>query len=656
MDMTEISRAIRSGLKPLEAKPPLRLSEWAAEHFYLSAESSYQEQRWHAYPYQVAILDCIGDDDIEEVTFRKSARVGYTKMILAAIAYFAEHKKRNQAIWQPTDEDSDEFVKTELEPMIRDVPAVAAVFPTFTMRHKTNTLRQKMFLASVLHLRGGKAAKNYRRLSVSVAMLDEIDGFDLDIEGEGNPVELARKRIEGATYPKLIAGSTPKLKGFSQVEQRESQADLRFRFHIPCPHCDEYHPLEWGGADKPFGFKWTNGDPTTVGHLCRSCHAVFHQADYLKVWQRGRWIAQDGSWIGDGNRFHDREGHEIAKPRSIAFHAWTANSPQTDWEQIVRQFLSANAKKKTGDKSELKTFCNTTLGEVWEEELERADEHELKRRAEAYPLRVVPRGGLVLVAGVDVQDNRWAITVWALGRGEEMWVVDHVELMGNPADEREWEEKLDPYLLTRFPHAAGGRLSLEAVAIDTGGHFTHQTYAYCRLRASRRVYAVKGEIKQAVPVKGRSSLQDVNWRGKIVKSGVKLWHVGTDTAKDLINGRLKVTQPGPGYVHFSQDLSEEFYKQLTAEARAPQKTASGEVHRWVKIRPRNEVLDCTVYAIFASHMLDLHRYTDRMWQRLEAAVSPPNGDLFEVSPAAVQTSAPAPAAARSTLSGWKRGA
>lgn len=129
MDLSEIQRAISRGLNALAAPPPMQLSRWAADHFYLSAESSYVEQRWEAYPYQIAILDAMSHDDIREVVFIKSARVGYTKMILAAMGYFAHHKRRNQCVWQPTDDDSDEFVKTELEPMLRDVAAMAEVFP-----------------------------------------------------------------------------------------------------------------------------------------------------------------------------------------------------------------------------------------------------------------------------------------------------------------------------------------------------------------------------------------------------------------------------------------------------------------------------------------------------------------------------------------------
>lgn len=647
MDMSEIHRAVRAGLKSMEAVEPMRLSEWAAKNFYLSAESSYVEQRWEAFPYQPAIMDAISDDEIEEVDVLKSARVGYTKILLAAIGYFAEHKRRNQALWQPTDDDSDDFCKTELEPMIRDVPVMEKVFPGFLAKNKDNTLKQKKFLGSSLHLRGGKAAKNFRRISVDVAALDEIDGFDADVEKEGSPVKLAYKRVEGATFPKLVVGSTPKIKGLSLIEARSDQANLRFRRYVPCNHCAAMIPLQWGGKDKPYGFKWYNDDPDTVGHVCPECSGVMTQADYLLLSASGRWIAQDGTWIDETTfTFRNAAGDVIPKAKHVAFHVWTAYSPMTSWAKIVREFMSALAKAASGDLSELKTFVNTTLGETWEEKGEKADEHTLMARAEAYPLRTVPVGGLVLAAGVDVQDDRFEIVTWAFGKKEEMWVVDYTIIEANPADDRDWD-KLDAHLKLQFPHACGTHLGIEAVGLDTGGHFTHQAYNFCRLRSARRITAVKGETREGQPVKGRAAMQDVNWRGAILKRGVKLWHVGTDTAKDLLLGRLSVATPGPGYVHFSKELPAEFFHQLTAEQRVKVKTGQGERFRWVKVRTRNEVLDCTVYAIFASHLLDLNRYTDKQWEKLEAAVQPLVHDMFSAPlqvtmPAAVPDAKAAP--------------
>jgi len=84
-----VARALRRGLASFGAPEPMTLREWAERHFYLSAESSYVEQRWEAWPFQRAILGCIGSDDVHEVDVIKSARVGYTKIVLAALGYFA---------------------------------------------------------------------------------------------------------------------------------------------------------------------------------------------------------------------------------------------------------------------------------------------------------------------------------------------------------------------------------------------------------------------------------------------------------------------------------------------------------------------------------------------------------------------------------------
>lgn len=622
-----ILAAVLSGLDPLKAVPPQPLSVWAAQNFFLSPESSHTRGQWQAYPFQVGWMDAFSHDDIAEVSVRKAKRVGYTKTLGAFIAYNAAHRHRKQALWQPTDDDRDSFVKSEIDPMLRDVDAVKAVLRA----GKEDTLKLKTFLGSVLHILGGKAARAYRRITVAVAMLDEVDGFDWVIEKSSDPITLARGRLEGAPFPKLIAGTTPRRDQLSHIQYREDNADARMRYQIVCPHCDAEHPLIWGGKKVSHGFKWDGADPSTVRHVCPHCHGSITQADYLQIWDNGaQWVSECGRYRYDHqkHRWTDSDGAIVMPPRHVAFHIWTAYSPQREWSDIVREFLEASQKAKAGETGPLEGFINETLGELWKEAFDQADQHALARRAEDYRRFTVPFGGLVICSAVDVQDDRFEAVSWAIGRGEEMWAVDYSVIPANPADEREWE-KLDAYRDTPFLHASGQTLKIEAMAVDTGGHFTHQAYNYCRMRERQRVFAVRGDPMPSKQVKGKATVQDVNWRGKIIKRGVRLWYVGTDTAKDLIYGRLGVTQPGPGYVHFSKDLPPEFYTQLTAESRVPQRTSRGVEYKWVNPkRARNEVLDCTVYVVFCTHVLNLHVYTAPQWGRLEQAVQPANGDLF----------------------------
>ncbi|HYE41168.1 MAG TPA: phage terminase large subunit family protein, partial [Ramlibacter sp.] len=177
--------AVESGIGALRKPEEISLPRWAHRNFYLSAESSQREERWRAWPLQIGVLFCLGDDATKEVWWFKSARVGASKCLLADIAYTAQHQRRNQGLWLPTDADRDDYVKTDLDPMLRDVAVMRSVFPKASARSKENTLQQKKFLGSLLKLRGGQSSGNYRRLTLAKARADELDGFEQSVENAG---------------------------------------------------------------------------------------------------------------------------------------------------------------------------------------------------------------------------------------------------------------------------------------------------------------------------------------------------------------------------------------------------------------------------------------------------------------------------------------
>lgn len=90
---------VRAGLRSLFRPEPQTAVEWADANYYLPKESAYQEGRWETLPFQRAIMNAMGSDYIREVNVVKSARVGYSKMLLGVYAYFIEHKQRNTLIW-----------------------------------------------------------------------------------------------------------------------------------------------------------------------------------------------------------------------------------------------------------------------------------------------------------------------------------------------------------------------------------------------------------------------------------------------------------------------------------------------------------------------------------------------------------------------------
>jgi len=201
---------------------------------------------------------------------------------------------------------------------------------------------------------------------------------------------------------------------------------------------------------------------------------------------------------------------------------------------------------------------------------------------------------LMLSAGVDVQDDRLEVTVVGYGRDEEMWVVEHAVLRGDPGSDSLWND-LDGFLSRKRETDDGRSLLIEATAIDSGGHFTQQVYGYAARRKSRRIWAIKG-------AGGFGRLIWPKSAGRAGKTSAQVFIVGVDTAKDVLFGRLKrVHQPGAGYIHFPVSVDEVYFDQLTAETLI-YRMVQGRRVRSYKPRSsgsRTEALDCLVYAYAA---------------------------------------------------------
>lgn len=592
--LDELAASISVGLMPLSRPAPQTPVEWADENFYLSSESSYQEGRWETLPFQVAILNAMGNDEIRTVNVIKSARVGYSKMLLAAAAYQVEHKRRNILFLVPTDGSAAGFMKSQIETMVRDVPAVRELAPWCGIKHRDNTLDTKRFShGKQLWCKGGAAAKNYRELSADTVIYDELAAFEPDIEKEGSPTFLGDKRIEGSTFPKSIRGSTPKIKGTCQIEAAASEAPYFLRLQVPCPHCGTEQALKWGGKDCAFGIKWGPEKPQDAWYLCEHSGCVVWQHEMQTQQAKGRWICErTGIWTRDGLDFYDAHGEAMPTPEALTFHVWTAYSPFTTWGRIVLDFLKAK-----GDISKLKTFTNTTLGETWEEDQgEKVEWEVLYGRREVYPQ--VPERAVVLVGGIDTQDDRYEGRVWAFAPGEESWLVDRWILHGDPASD-ELRRKVGIKLAGLYTRVDGLLMKVERWCWDSGGHYTDEVYEESRKHGPQWVVPIKGANLYGKPIANFP-------RQRTKGSKVYLTEVGTDNAKELIYSRLRLQpQPGipvPGCIHLpaNDELCDEAeLRQLTAESKRLKIEKGQRVYRWDAGGRRNEALDCFVYALAA---------------------------------------------------------
>lgn len=606
--------AVRAGLQALHRPRPVTVAEWLDLNYYLPAESSYTEGRWQTLPFQVAIVNAMGNDDIREINFLKSARVGYSKMLLGVTAFFLEHRKRNCLIFQPTDGDAENFMKSHVEPMIRDVPNLLALAPWYGKKTKENTLAMKRFSNSRgLWVLGGKAAKNYREKSVDVVIYDELAAFDPDVEKEGSPTSLGDKRIEGSTFPKSIRGSTPKIAGICQIERAAAESPLMMRFHIHCPHCGELQSLKWGGNDCDHGIKWDKGKPQTAFYCCEhnGCRIIQSELDQSS----GIWICErTGTRTKDGIEWLGNDGAPVMTPETVTWHIWTAYSPFTTWARIVVEFLKAK-----DDPGKLKTWVNTTLGETWEEDQgEKIEPENLLNQRERWA-NPVPQPVRFITAGIDTQDDRFEFEITGWTADEESFVLEYGRLYGD-LDRPEIWEKLAERMGRQLTRADGVILPIGMVCIDSGGHYTDEVYTFCE-REPFRFIPIKGVGDYGKPV--------ALYPRKRNRRGVYLTMVGTGNAKDAIYSRLKIEprpldQRSPGYRHhpIADWCDGAYFAGLTAESKQMTYLKGRRVYTWVNPKGRrNEPLDCAVYSL-AAVRIGIQHFGWDLSSQLQSAPAP----------------------------------
>lgn len=595
--MTVWCSAFMDGLRP---EQPLTVSEWADKHRRLSSKASAEPGPWRTNrtPYLKEPMDCLSTTStVQRVVMMFAAQTGKTECGSNWLGYVIAHAPGPMLLVQPTVEMAKRLSKQRLESLISETPCLSERIAPSRSRDSGNTMFSKEFAGGMMLLTGSNSAVGLRSTPCRYIFCDEIDAFPADVDGEGDPVSLAEKRATTFARRKILLTSTPTVKDFSRIEAEYERSDQR-RFYVPCPCCDAMQWLKWPQL------KWEKNDPATASYECEVCRERFAEIHKPAMLRRGEWRATAPS---DG--------------KTAGFQLSGLYSPLgwLSWADMVDDFLRAKT-----DAPMLKSFVNTRLAETWEEDFaSKVSADVLLERCEPYKAGVLPDGALAVTIGVDVQGgggsagDRLAVSVWAWGRDEEGWLIDHQEIHGDPCRPEVWKQ-LDLLVLHDWEHVSGGKLRADVVAIDSGGHATAEVYQYARERAGAGVIAIKGQSQRGKPPIGKASKVDINAQGRTLKRGAAVFPVGGDTVKTTLFGRLKHNERGPGYLHFHAQTGAEYFEQLTAEKQALRYVKGFPVREWVK-KPsaRNEALDCLVYAYAAVHRL-YQRYDRRtIWDQLE---------------------------------------
>lgn len=602
-------RIAKQALQPL---PNLSVSDWADSYRMLSAEASAEPGRWRTdrAPYQREIMNAFTQYKVWKIAVMSASQIGKSDIMNNVIGRYSHLAPAPIMMIQPTIEMAQDYSKSRIAPMIRDTKVLREIYRDVKTRETGNTILSKIFPGGRLIMGGANSPAGLASRPIKILLADEVDRFPDSAGTEGDPVDLAAKRMTTFWDKRLGLFSTPTIAGESRIEEEYLQGTQEEWQH-ECPNCGEYHLLthrQMVTDHQTVVDKKGNKHATvhSVKWRCPDCGFSYTEEQMRRAPQK--FVAQNASALAKG-------------VRSFFVNCWT--SPWLTWAGVMQEWLEAE-----GDPEREKVVVNTRFGEPYERKGAFESTDKFLQRREPYGAEL-PDGVLILTAAVDVQDNRLEYEICGWGKGEECWGIKKGIILGVPENQEVWAA-LDEQLDREYRFKNGTGLIVPRTFIDSGGHYTKEVYAYSLRRLARQCFAVKGASTAGVPIIHKYA-KVTTVRGRTIP----LVLIGTDSGKQYVMDRLSISVPGPKYFHFPLDKQENeavseilwnrgyddiYFRGLIAEQKVARKKNGRVVWQWENIAKdkRNEPLDLRVYNLACLHSMNVD------WEQLEQLVNSGN--------------------------------
>lgn len=609
-------KAVQAGIE-LAIPDEMSTPQWAETYRFVDRGNRKGKWSNSTVPFLTEIMSAADDPAIREIVFQKSSQVGGSEVLNNIIGKRIHLSPRPMAYVAEKEDKATAWTQESFDTMVAATPVLRNLLrrePEF------NTQKFKSFIGgALLNILWATSPGELSSRPIQDLYLDEKAAYKPTKEGDAVKLGQARqKTYDGEELTVFI--STPRrcecssdgetcndiTHDFERGDQRE--------YYVPCPHCDEFQTLKFGGKDTAFGLKWDADTPETPYYLCEHCHAVIEEFDRDDMLTKGYWRA--------------------AQPFNgiASFKINQLYSPFVSWGRMVVDFLEA-----CRSVPKLEVFTNTVLGDVWKP-VEQIEYEHLAFNLEAYPA-VVPPGVLLLTAGVDIQKDRIECEVVGWGLHDESWGIEYRVFEGQTGVdfvEGEEDDDLEPlssvwdslaeYMAGSFVDADNRAFRVQAACVDSG-YLTTRVYKFCKRYSKRRWFAIKGMSDPFKPLISKPTTP---------RTGIRLFPIGTNAAKDEVFAALKVAKPGPSYCHFPdvQPYNEEAHMKQLASERMVTHSRGGRTYRvYEKVGPnvRNEALDIRCYATAALAILNpnMEAIANRRLDHAEVADRDPAADPRE---------------------------
>lgn len=472
----------------------------------------------------------------------------------------------------------------------------------------------------------------------------DYDRMTQDVDGEGSPYDLGRKRTQSyGSFAMTLAESSP---GFETTNPKwlpstkheappcpgilalYNRGDRR-RWYWQCPTCsDWFEPsfklLKWDSS-----LKETKDIAATTTMACPCCGDFTTMKPAMQA-----ELNRGGRWLKEGQRI-DKHGVIHGEGRKSDIASFWMKGPAaafTDWPGLVTKYLQAEAEfEATGSQEALKSTVNTDQGEPYIPRgfgSARAPE-DLKAKSIDFREKHVPADTRCLIATIDVQANRFEVQVHGVEPGLDLVVVDRFTILKSKRIDddgdrcwvkpgayiEDWDLVTEEVLQKTYPldDDTGRRMQIKMVGCDSGGKdgVTARAYDYYRSLKKKgmahRFVLLKGASTPAAPRVALSYPDSQRKDRKAAARGeIPVLLINTDKVKDQLDNMLDRVDPGGGLLRFPEWLPDSFFVELTVE----QKDHKG---KWQNPRKlRNESWDLLVYCLAVMSHLNMEQIN---WQK-----------------------------------------
>jgi hypothetical protein len=350
---------------------------------------------------------------------------------------------------------------------------------------------------------------------------------------------------------KEILESSPKEEGDPLHREMYKSGVTNLEPYYPCPHCAQYQTWDLQQIiELPDSAGYCNHDPERIRQTsaaryeCAFCGCDITEPQRMDVSERVVWAAKTEKIGTNGTLLFPRTQTSAASfqwPRRV-------DISYTFAENLAR-FLEA---ERCGNPVALKTFYNEDEAQFYTIKAEKRDTSWLLKRCLPYKIAddIIPNGVIIVLCGIDTQDNGFYFILRGFGAGKESWLLDTGFIACDMTKDPPYEDvvALVRKRITKktLVTSTGRHCIINAMTIDRGGHMAQYVDQIAAGFDNCRAYIGSKDKLHPLAKLGKDNILWGNTQNLSKRVGLDAekdnWHLPEDIPQDYLHQFVKQYQ------------------------------------------------------------------------------------------------------------------